>query len=408
LQIVLQAVVSFDGPEEIFTMTTRRNALLGGLVLAIAVMLAGQSQAAQYLMSGTWLSKRGPQVVIPINAGAPCNMAPFNGMFCGVATVTAAGLDPGQQLTLPVAAFSEMGGGLPFPIPVPGPAVVQLTTQLDARGPQSVAVFKAGPKTSRFANFAWCPGASPTATLSQITMGGGTTMNPNCLTGKSTGAGAPLGSGIRPGRIRYTAGANQFGGVAQVLLQGAGEVSYWRFNGTPAMQPISHKPFGGAGAPNDQEAGGSYLNFGYVQLMSADITIQTATMGGLGKATTGGVITMPGALSTVMGNPETNLTTGFPFTTGKVQATNPTLGSPAGQRGTTMLTLTGMDIMTANGGRNITLVASAYTKQTIANASYLHLENMTMTIPEPGAVASLASGVALLAILARRSRRTTH
>jgi hypothetical protein len=362
--------------------------------------LASGSQAAQHQMSGTWKSNRGPQVVIPIFAGPPCL-----GVLCATGIVEAGvnGANPGEQFTIPASEFSEMGGGLPFPIPVPGAQVIQLTTMLDAKGPAFDAVFEGGPKPSRPANFAWCPGASPTATLSMITMGGGTTMNPNCLTGKSTGGGAPPGSGIRPGRVRYTAGPNQFGGVAQIVLQGAGEVSYFA-GGTPMSQMISHKPFGGAGAPNDQEAGGSYLNFGYVQLMSADRTKQTMTVGGQGKATTGGVITAPGPI-TGMGLPETNLTTGFPFTTGKVQATNPTTGMG---RGTTMLTLTGMDIATTMGARNIVMVASAMTKQTIANATYMHLENMTMKIPEPGAVASLAGGLALLAVLARRSRRAAE
>ena len=358
-------------------MTIRGNALLGALMLSVSMGVASSSQAAQFPMYGTWKSNRGPQVVIPIFAGPPCN-----GVFCGVGTITAAGLNPGQQLTVPANLFSEMGG-LPFAFPVPGTKVIQLTTMLDAMGPQSAAIFKAGPKTSRPVNFAWCPGASPTGTLSKITMGGGTTMNPNCLTGKSTGAGAPQGSGIRPGRVRFTAGPNQFGGVAQVLLAGAGEVSY-NVGGTPMMQQILHNPFGGAGAPNDQEAGGSYLNFGYVQLMPGDITLQTMTNGmGQGKATTGGIITAPGPI-VASGPPQTNLTTGFPFTTGKVQATNPTLGSGAGSRGTTMLTLTGHDIMTTMGGRNILMVASAITKQTVTNASYMHLENLTMTIPEPG------------------------
>jgi hypothetical protein len=275
-----------------------------------------------------------------------------------------------------------MGGGVL--VPVPGPTVVQLTTMIEAKGPQSAAVFKAGPKGSRPANFKWCPGATP---------GVGTAMNPNCLTGKSTGAGAPPGSGVRPGRVRYTAGASQFGGVAQMLLTGGGEVTVF-IGGTPMAQQMLHNPFGGGASANDQEAGGAYQNTGFVNLAAGDITLQTMTMGGLGKATTGGIITMMGAVVGA-GGPETNYTTGFPFTTGKVQATNPTTGMG---RGTTMLTLTGMDIMTGGGGRNIVMVASALTKRIVAGTTYMHLENMNMTL-SPLAVPSMSRGAYALAAL---------
>jgi hypothetical protein len=357
-------------------MTIRGKAyLVGALLLAIAT----SAQAAQFSMSGTWKSNRGPQIVIPVFAGAPCF-----GVFCGAGVVTAAGVNPGQQLTVPANRFSEMGGGVL--VPVPGPTVVQLTTMIEAKGPQVAAVFKAGPKGSRPANFKWCPGATP---------GQGTAMNPNCLTGKSTGAGAPPGSGVRPGRVRYTAGASQFGGIAQMLLTGGGEVTVF-IGGTPMAQQMLHNPFGGGATPNDQEGGGAYENTGSVMLAAGQITLQTMTMGGLGKATTGGVITMPGMVVGA-GPPETNYTTGFPFTTGKVQATNPTTGMG---RGTTMLTLTGMDVMTGMGGRNIVMVASALTKRIVAGTTYMHLENMNMTLsPVSVAVPSLSRGAYALAAL---------
>ena len=144
-------------------MKIRRNALLGVMALSVATGMATGAQAAQYLMSGTWKSNRGPQIIIPVYAGAPCN-----GVFCGHGLVTAAGPNPGQQLTLPANRFHENGGGVL--VPVPGPTVVQLTTMLTAKGPQNTAVFKAGPKASRpnhvapmgtflNQNFAWCPTA---------------------------------------------------------------------------------------------------------------------------------------------------------------------------------------------------------------------------------------------------------
>jgi hypothetical protein len=342
------------------------------------MLVAGGAHAVQFGMKGTWKANRGPQIIIPVFAGPPCN-----GAFCGDGPVTAAGLTAGKQITLPKNRFFEQGGGVL--VPVPGPVVVQLTTMLDAQGPQTKAVFKAGPKVTRPANFAWCPGAVP---------GKGTTMNPACTTGKATATGAKKGNGVRPGRIRYTAGPNEFGGVAQMLLKGGGSVSYF-IGGTPMAEQIIHNPFGGAGPAKPQQAGGAYQNISSVYLAPGNVTLQTMTVGGKGIATTGMVVTKMGPI-VGMGGPETNYTTGFPFTTGKVQATNPTTQMG---RGTTMLTLTGMDAMTGMGGRNIVLVASALTKQTRANATYMHLEVMNMTLT-PFTVPSMSrEGFAAAAVI---------
>ena len=352
-------------------MKIRRNALLGVVALSVAMGMASGAQAAQYLMSGTWKSNRGPQIIIPVFAGAPCN-----GVFCGHGLVTAAGPNPGQQLTLPADRFHENGGGVL--VPVPGPTVVQLTTMLSAKGPQNNAVFKAGPKGSRPVDFAWCP----TATKGMGKL--------NCLNGHASASG---GSHFRPGRIRYTHGANEFGGIAQVLLKGGGEVTVF-IGGTKHMEQMLHNPFGGASVFAPQQGGGAFQNLGLVPLAAGNITLQTMTVGGQGKATTGGVITMPGPI-VGMGPPETNYSTGFPFTTGKVQATNPTTGNG---RGTTMLSLTGMDIMTGMGGRNIVMVASAITKRIIAGTTYMHFENLNMTL-SPLAVPSMSRGAYAVAAL---------
>ncbi len=89
---------------------------------------------------------------------------------------------------------------------------------------------------------------------------------------------------------------------------------------------ILHNPFGGGGVSNDQEAGGPYKNTGTVALMAGDITLQT-------MGVPPGVITMPGPIVN-MGPAELNLTTGFPWTTGRVQVTNPTATTIAPPSGT--------------------------------------------------------------------------
>ena len=94
-------------------------------------------------------------------------------------------------------------------------------------------------------------------------------MQPACPNG---GFNAGIG---RPGIIRYTAGANQFGGTMQMLLIGSGSVSV--VVGATGMggAQILHNPFGGGGASNDQEAGGPFENTGTVMLNPGDITLQT-------------------------------------------------------------------------------------------------------------------------------------
>jgi len=329
------------------------------MVLLLALLVASAAGAVTRQMSGRWIQNRGPSVDIPVNPGFIPGMGTVNEV---------AGPFP-RALTIPINRFSEVGGGALFPLP--GATLVQLSTMLDGMGPQSVGMFFGGPKGSRPANFAWCP---------NLVMGGGN--GPACPNGL-------FNAGIgRPGIVRYTAGPNQYGGTMQLLLVGSGEVSV--VVGATGMGGalILHNPFGGGGASNDQEPGGPYKNTGTVALMAGDITLQA---GGVPA----GVITMPGPVVN-MGPAELNISTGFPWTTGMVQALNPTATTIAGPLGT-VLTLTGLDNR-AMGGGHVVMVAGATTKRTSANNTFMDIDVVDMTL-DPQVPAMSMGGFAAAAAL---------
>jgi len=328
----------------------KRFQVLGTIVLLL-VLAASTASAVTRQMSGRWLLNRGPTVDIPV----------IPGFIPGMGTVNeVAGAHP-RALTIPLARFSELGGGALFPLP--GVTLVQLSTMIDAMGPQSVGMFFGGMKASRPNNFAWCP---------NLVMGGG--LGPACPNGN---ANAGIG---RPGIVRYTAGPNIYGGTMQLLLIGGGEVSVTA--GTDGMGGalILHNPFGGGGVSNDQEAGGPYKNTGTVALMAGDITLQ---VGGVPA----GIVTMPGPV-VAMGPAELNLTTGFPWTTGMVQVTNPTATTIAPPSGT-MLTLTGFDSRGMGGG-HIVMVSGNATKRTAANNTFMSLDVLDLTLD--AAVPAMSTG----------------
>jgi hypothetical protein len=332
-------------------MKSRIGTLAFALTLVVAATAANADSFVMAPGSSTWVQNRGPTVDIPV----------VPGFIAGMGALNQTGVAP-RAITLPINAFTEMGNGALFPLP--GMTLVQLSTMLDASGPQSVAMFFKGPKASRvgLANFAWCPSA---------VVGMGVLACPN------GGFNAGIG---RPGIVRYTAGPNQFGGTAQMLLKGGGEVSVTAGATGNGGVLVLHNPFGGAGT-NDQEAGGPFQNIGTVMLAAGDITLQPVVPLG--------VITAPGPI-VGMGPAEFNYTTGFPWTTGRVQVTNPTATTIAPPSGT-MLTLTGMDARTAMGAGNIVMVAGALTKRQNAGTTYMHLDIINMTLV-PGEVPSLSMG----------------
>jgi hypothetical protein len=276
----------------------------------------------------------------------------------------------GAAFTLPNGQFQEKGNGAVFPLF--GTTLVQLTTMLDGLGPSADAMFLGGPKTTRPMSFMFCPGSM---------IGQGTTDNPNCLTGspEPTGTGGAL-----PGLTTYTAGPNQFGGTARMLLSGSGSVGVKVGNTPMGAFLVLHNPFGGAGGYNPQGPGGSYADTETVVLNPGDITVQAMDPAGM-------VITMPGPI-VAMGPSEINLTTGFPWTTGTVTVSNPTATMIAPPSGS-MLSIMGMDALTVMGGRNIVMVASAITRRSVtALNTFVSIDVINMTIGDQLDVPSMTPG----------------
>jgi len=262
--------------------------------------------------------------------------------------------------------------------------VVQVYTNLTMTGPGSVTGMNdnklfGGAKTSRNADFTACPGTGLTSMI---------------LT-----ACPSVDGGAFNGRVTYTQGVNQFGGVMQMMIQGSGVVTnVWvasptngapvapavgcpnhQLGGVPGGCPVVvNRPFGGGGAPQVQ--GGPFNN------IRSDMLLASAKHQLLG---TGACTQMVGPYDvqgcvlswtpTGMGvaGPSTNKNVGFPWTTGmvKVSATEgPTPSSP-----NTTFTSTGFDHRTANGAGNIVLVSGAVTKRD-AGSTYASQDQIVMAL----------------------------
>jgi hypothetical protein len=341
------------------SMAKNRSGTMALVAFVALLLVASSAGAARFKMSGTWTQNRGPNVDIPVNPG----FIPGNGRVTAVANAA------GQPFTLPTGQFKEKGGGAVFPLF--GTTLVQLTTMLDALGPDADAMFFAGPKTTRPMSFMFCPGSM---------IGQGTPANPNCQTGspQPTGTG-----GLLPGLTSYTAGPNQFGGTARMLLSGGGSVGVKVGNTPMGAFLVLHNPFGGDGGYNPQGPGGTYADTETVVLMPGNITVQGADPAGM-------VITMPGPI-VAMGPSEINLTTGFPWTTGTVTVSNPTATMIAPPSGS-MLSIMGMDTV-MGGNRNITMVSSAITRRSLtALNTFVSIDVISLQIGEELSVPSLTAG----------------
>jgi hypothetical protein len=332
----------------------RRTCLFLLGLLAVGCLLAATAEARVFRMSGNWLQQRGAIAQIPIFGGI--DNAPG-------AMVSAVGSAP-ATLTIGLNAFTGMNQLL---IPLPGTTLVQLSTQFNFNGPNVTAMFSSGTKSSRPANFGFCPGAAA---------------NPACTTPQSGGV-----QGTAHGLVAYTVGANQFGGTMQMLISGTGEVSV-AVGLTPTR--IQHNPLGGgAGAP--QEVGGPFANTATNLLPAGPITSGAMCANGP-CAANGGLIVVPGTV-TGTGTNSTNFITGFPWTTGMVSAVVttklPTTNST--------LTGTGSDGRTALGAGNLTLVAGGIAIRKPSNAAFPSLDTVTMTIRPQNLPSLNPTGMAALA-----------
>jgi hypothetical protein len=318
----------------------RRLRLEAVFVVALSFLCAAAADARVFQMSGQWRPQAGfSGVPLPWSAG----------FVPGMGLVTATGSAP-ARLTLRPDRFMEDGPGTLFPLP--GMTLVQLTTMIDARGPQSTVMFGPGPKPWP-ASFTW-------------------RLEP---------------PGSLPGQVRYRAGPNRFGGTARMLLAGGGSVSVTAGMTGMGGALILHNPF-----LLGSVVGAGYAVMGSVMVPRGDITLQGAIPPG--------VVTMPGPVVLMGAGAASQLvSTGFPWTTGMIRVVAPcycSLGSDP-----TIFTLTGLDDRTPLGAGRIVMVSGGLVRRTVAQAGFAQANVLDMTI-EPLAVPSLSrAGVAaaLLALL---------
>jgi len=397
-------------------------------IAALGLAVSASAQITHSLpMTGTWFQNRGPLVDIPVNGGptfcgpknvmAGCigqggvNFAPANGGVPNqgvqslMITIGSTANDP-ARFTVPTFAFGQSLGTQNTHVSFV-PTVVQLDTHFSLNGPGAET---GGPNVDRVfeknawavqghtgrlgLTFAWCPNyAGP----------------PPCP-GPMVRPGGPE-SGI----VRYSnPGGNGFGGT-MAMIQNSGPSgtgtephTVWVTGGTAGggTRILVNQPFGFATAP--QHPGRGYASYDPDNLSSGPVYIgfmtsnQTALQTGI-NGPMNGLITFIGPMIPTPNPADTNENWGFPWTTGRVQASN--IQTNMGAMGTTVLSGTGSDNRTQLGAGTITLVAGGTTHRIGAGQDFAAFDIVTMTVPEPGAALALGLSLAAIGGLYRLRRR---
>jgi hypothetical protein len=379
----------------------------------------GLSGPARILsMSGQWFQNRGPLVDIPNNGGAGAcaafigqprpapasvsdgcvnNFIPQNGGIPAAAqAISVTGGSPANFSIVNNAAFGQVGGTANrATVPVVGiPTVIQLASQFSLQGPALTTVLNGGGPASFQAN-AWSndPGqaARVGANFTWCPPGGA------CTGGTGTTFGA-LGA-----QIKYTGGANAFGGTMGMMLRNTAVVSIRLENTLATMTPrVLHQLVGGTTNPtySPQMGGGGYANHRLITLLpgpihnSYSVGLPCTTGFGQVPAPAGcGVITAQGPfLFSAPGS--MNEDWGMPWTTGTVLVQN-IAGNPGD--GATTFSVHGSDSRSGAGAGQITMVAGATTERTPSSNHFAALEVVTMTFA-PAATPAL-SAPAILALV---------
>jgi hypothetical protein len=289
------------------------------------------------------------------------------------------------------------------------PPVEQLATSFKITGPAAVrttgpmGTMRTGMNTAAFhafkrnayltqtgrkagGNFTWCPKTiAPPGTMGTPAKGKGITCN-------------NINQGGRHLLVKYTAGANKYGGtMAYIITTGARTSSLAVGVGGGA---VGFQILAGMGS---QPTGRGYADFLTDHLIKGPIWgVQMRT------TVTPGPVIGPQKLITSVAFPAgtfpsgTNFNFGFPFTTGKVVVRN------YGTR-TTTLTAVGSDARTAMGAGNLSLVAGGLAIARLVGAADQptpEILTMRIALPEPGATLQLVAGIAaLLGVAVWRSRR---
>jgi hypothetical protein len=394
---------------------TRRILKLGtGLLLGLALVAANTATARTLSMSGQWFQNRGPLVDIPNNGGptgcsplAPSggeisdgcinNLKPINGGIPAAAqAISVTGLSPANFSIVNNAAFSQVGGPANRgTVPVNGiPTVIQLASQFSLAGPALTTVMGGGGPASFQAN-AWSNDPQ------QIADGRLVKNFTWCPPGGACTGGIGTSLGAYQAIVKYTEGANAFGGTMGMMLSNTAVVSIRVNTPAPSGPRVLHQIVGAPGnPPSPQMGGGGYANARTITLndgpLHLNYTIPLPCTTGFGQepAPAGcGIIGAQGpVIATLAGS--MNKDWGFPWITGTVFVKN--LGS-TGPDSTTTFSIMGSDNRTGAGAGTITMVAGATTQRVESTNHFAALEVVTMTFA-PAATPAL-SAPAILALV---------
>lgn len=364
---------------EIESMARRWAAPLASALLI--VLLAGAANATKYFTVTTEQSNLTYQTgssLLPVLGNLPTSWGGSPALRWrpqGSPIITGTGTSP-VSLTIPPGLISFQPP-TPVIMPIPTlPTYVQFTTGLAAYAPNAEsATFKPGAKTSRPANFSWCPGASA---------------NPACTTVLAGGSQGSI-SAI----IKYSAGlaGPQYGGTMRILLNGP-----FRWYTIEATLPTYKVRWHGNSDADSLAAGPGYSNYVYASAGAGDPIFNSPPFVPTAYGAYS-IITDPGTpASTAPGQSARGW--GMPFTTGTVYIKVPWYPGP-------YLTVTGMgaDNRTPAGAGNISMVAGGlYTNTGI---SVPQLITFTINVPEAEEISMFAAGVGLLGLIGLVRRRAS-
>ena len=379
-------------------------------------------------------------------------------------TATSAVLNPGGCIGAPSAATVTTTGAGGFKIPVgffnqpvtgmlrvvPAPAtpmVPQLASSFGFTAPNmastpyealnpvkaGTAKFAVGPFNSFRANAHLTPAGTAMSPFTKVATDGNTMTNGTSMVTRSvlnayvsgrtsadfTACPTPVAANVActfptqpvgiPGMVRYTAGSSVFGGtIGMVLNAGTNNASSVAVTvgGTPMqMTGVTRGPvlLNGLMGMGSRAAGRGYAAAD-TDVLSAGQIYMTHMLTTLTPLTSYQVIGMvTGFLAS--GPTGTNFNYGWPFTTGTVLIRATGTSAAAGPGGGTV-SIMGYDNRTAMGLGNIQLVAGGLSQSTIQTTN--GTQNYTIMrlefAPEPGAIAGLVAGAALLGVVAWRRR----
>ena len=216
---------------------------------------------------------------------------------------------------------------------------------------------------------------------------------------KATGCANFSAGTLKPARVAYQAGANQFGGVVRLLRSVTGQIFFIKAQ-TPTLS-ISLQP-------NTLVAGNPALG----GLFSGGLTNFATVMdvNNAGDLYTGGALTqMDGVIQTLgaFAGPATvpndGTATGFKVTTGVIVVSDATPATAQG--GPFSSTISGYDNRDGSGNGTIKLVGSSVAYNGSTGNNFFRTSRFYLNLPAPGTSLGLAAGMFTLLALAHVRRR---